>query len=351
MNPPRPDESTGEIAGPGRAERIAAEWVLRQEQGLTIEEEMQFAQWLQEDARHPALFAEMAKTAELLDGMKFQVAREPKVPAPAARGSRRRWLAAVAGLAAAVAIGFAVWPHAGPNRDYATVASTQLGEMKRLELPDGSVAMLNTNTAVEISYKTEERRVRLLSGEAYFTVAKNPHRPFIVQAGRIAVRAVGTAFDVRFRTEALSVLVTEGKVRVSGTTPPGAKEAGAPVSAPAGEPLLEKGHIARVAFDADRAPSPEGIIVTTMEERAIKSALAWQEGRLEFFETPLAEVVAEFNRYNRHKITIADPVLASRRFGGAFASHQIEPFLELLEQSFGVVAEDRGSETIIRLVK
>ena len=346
MNPHRPDDSTGAATEPGRAERLAAEWFLRQEQGLTIEEEIEFAAWLEADERHARLYAETAQTAQMLEGMKFQAAQPvaERVPAP----GRRRWLAVAAGLAAAVAIGGAVWQYAGPGRDYATVAATQLGELKRLELPDGSVAMLNTNTAVEVSYKAEERRVRLLSGEAYFTVAKNPRRPFIVQAGRIAVRAVGTAFDVRFRTEALSVLVTEGKVRVSGTTPAAAPKDGAAGAAPAAEPLLEKGHIARVAFDADRAPLPEGLVVTTVEDRAMKSALAWQEGRLEFFETPLAEVVAEFNRYNRHKIAIADPELARRRFGGAFASHQIEPFLELLEQSFGVVAEDRGNETVLR---
>jgi transmembrane sensor len=117
------------------------------------------------------------------------------------------------------------------------------------------------------------------------------------------------------------------------------------------EPLLEVGHMARVAFDSDRAPAPEGLVVSAIEERVMKSALAWQEGRLEFFETPLAEVVAEFNRYNRHKIVIADPELAARRFGGAFASHQIEPFLELLEQSFGVVAEHHSTETVIRQVR
>lgn len=360
MNPYRPDDSHGDATEPDRAERLAAEWALRQEQGLTIEEEAELAHWLAEDDAHLRLFTEMTQTSRLLEGMKFQLGAPPSTregvrlaPSGPTRLRRLRWLAAAGGLAAAVAMGVGVWQWVGPGRDYATVAATQLGEVKRLELPDGSVALLNTNTAVEVSYKAEERRVRLLSGEAFFTVAKNPHRPFIVQAGRIGVRAVGTAFDVRFRKEALSVLVTEGKVRVSGAIPAGAaKEASAaPAVGPAMEPLLEKGHMARVAFDADRAPSPEGLVVSAMEERAIKSALAWQEGRLEFFETPLSEVVAEFNRYNRHKIVIADPALAARRFGGAFASHQVEPFLELLEQSFGVVAEEHGNETIIRQVK
>lgn len=364
MKPREPEDSFASDPALGPAERAAAEWTLRIAQGLSAGEEQALSAWLAADPRHSRLFAQMEETSRLLDGLKFQLARAPAptpsttahAPDPAAevrpqgKSSWRRVAALATGLAAAATLGFWGWHLARtPAAQYAIAESTQLGEVKRLELPDGSVALLNTNTAVEISYEREVRRVRLLSGEAFFTVAKNPARPFIVQAGRIAVRAVGTAFDVRLRSDALSVLVTEGKVRVSGSTPRVAA-AGA-VDAPATDPLLEVGHLARVVFDADRAPSPEGLVVSTMEERAIKSALAWQEGRLEFSETPLAEVVAEFNRYNRHKIVIADPALAARRFGGAFASHQVEPFLELLEQSFGVVVEHRPGETVIRQVK
>jgi len=253
----------------------------------------------------------------------------------------------MAGLAAMLVLGFGLWFLQLRARDhFEQIASTQLGETRRVELPDGSTAVLNTNTVVEFSFDKEERRVRLLGGEAYFTVAKNPARPFIVQAGRLAVRAVGTAFDVRLHTDSLSVLVTEGKVSVNNVVP--RSEAGeAPVPART-IPILAAGHMGRLALDPDRAPSPEGMLVSAMEERGLRNALAWQEGRLEFFDTPLSEVVAEFNRYNRHKLVITDPELAAQRFGGGFASHEAEPLLELLEQSFGVVTEVRGSETLLR---
>lgn len=337
---------------PTETERVAAEWILRQAQGFTADDERELTRWLAEDPRHAQLLAEMEETSRLLDGMKFRLPQESPAPAapvpPAPPVRRRRYLRAFAGLAAAVVLGLGVWRYSDLHGlDYVATASTRLGEFKRMELPDGSVLMLNTNTAVEVSYESTERRVRLLSGEAYFAVAKNPSRPFIVQAGRIAVRAVGTAFDVRLHPNALSVLVTEGRVRVSGGEPPPAAGGDATNLGPE----LSVGHMARLALDTDRAPAPEGMVVTPVEPRIIRNTLAWQEGRLEFFETPLAEVVTEFNRYNRNKIVIADPVLASRRFGGAFASHQAEPFLELLEQSFGVVAEQHGSETVIRLAK
>jgi transmembrane sensor len=85
-------------------------------------------------------------------------------------------------------------------------------------LPDGSVLQLNTDSVVETAYSPTERRVRLKKGEAFFSVAKNPQRPFWVDVGAVSVRAVGTAFNVRFRPEAVEVLVKEGKVSVNQAT-------------------------------------------------------------------------------------------------------------------------------------
>lgn len=340
--------------GPGReravplteSERVAAEWVLRQAQGLTVEQERDLARWLAEDPRHGGLLAEMEATARLLDGMKFQKPAPPAAGPAAAGGLTRRRFLAAAGLAAAVAVGLVTWRSADREpAAYTLSAATGLGEFRRLDLPDGSRVLLNTSSAVEITYGEHARRVRLLSGQAFFEVAKNPARPFIVQAGKVAVRAVGTAFEVRLREATLDVLVTEGRVRVSGEVP-------ADPSVPAGGvdlgPELGVGHRAQLALDADRASRSAAMVVSTVEPRALSAATAWQEGRLAFFDQPLADVVAEFNRYNRHKIVIADEVLAARRFGGGFASHEVEPFIELLEQSFGVVAEQRGAETVLR---
>jgi transmembrane sensor len=150
------------------------------------------------------------------------------------------------------------------------------------------------------------------------------------------------------QSDVVNVLVTEGKVRVAES------KGAADVQNKRSEdqsPVLTVGNFGQVPLVNDNASVSESIIITLIEPRAIKSVLAWQEGRLEFFEKPLSEVVAEFNRYNKHKVVIADPALAARRFGGAFASHQIEPLLEVLEQSFGVVSEERGDETVIRLAK
>lgn len=328
------------------SERVAAEWVLRQAQGLSADQERDLARWQAEDPRHGGLLAEMEETSRLLDGMKFQSPAAPVATSEAQPAvSRRRFLRGI-GIAAAVALGFVTWQFAGRSpADFTLSASTGLGEFRRLDLPDGSQVILNTDTSVEIAYDDRVRQVRLLGGQAFFEVAKNPARPFIVQAGKVAVRAVGTAFEVRLRAATLDVLVTEGRVRVSGEVPsdPSVPSGGVDLG-----PELVVGHRAQLALDADRASRSAAMVVSTVEPRALRAATAWQEGRLAFFDQPLADVVAEFNRYNRRKIVIADEGLAARRFGGGFASHQVEPFIELLEQSFGVVVEQRGEETVLR---
>ena len=104
-------------------------------------------------------------------------------------------------------------PAAAPD-SYVQGVATDVGEFRNVLLPDGSVVGLNTNSVVEIVYSAAERRIRLTRGEAFFTVAKNPNRPFWVEADGVSVRAVGTAFDVRDRPDAIEVLVREGKVQV-----------------------------------------------------------------------------------------------------------------------------------------
>ena len=159
------------------------------------------------------------------------------------------------------------------------------------------------------------------------------------------MRAVGTAFNVRKRDNAIDVLVTEGKVRVEDTSiKPG--EA-APVTQlerflVAGERLSIA--VPKVATEAPVVPP----VPTVVPRDEIARALAWQQQRLQFDGTTLSEVVEEFNRHNKHQLVIADPSLADQRFGGAFAARGYDAFVEILEQSFGVKADRRENETILR---
>jgi transmembrane sensor len=331
------------------AEQTAADWLVARDRGLTRLQQAEFTSWLRADGRHAKIFAEMEETWDRLGELREAVpAASDPVPAAAVRPGRRGkliWLATGLGAAAALAISWVNWSRPVPLvPDYSLAASTEIGGSRKLVLPDGSSVQLNTDSAVAVKLTRTERRVQLVRGEAHFQVAKNPARPFIVSAGAVAVRAVGTAFDVRLQPEAVEVLVTEGRVRVNNAAN-GASLLAAP-AATNDEPLLVAGQRAVVPTAAMTAAST---IVAPLNSEEMAQATSWQSGRLEFVTTPLASIVDEFNRYNRHKLVIADPRLAARRFGGTFSAGDHEELVRVLEADFGVVAERGATTTELRL--
>jgi transmembrane sensor len=178
-----------------------------------------------------------------------------------------------------------------------------------------------------------------LRGEAIFSVAKAPDRPFIVDANGVRVRAVGTAFNVNLQSRKVVVLVTEGQVQV---IPP---RSGSPRSVDGGPPegrIVAAGHRTFVSFDQ---PAPLEIHPVTLETMARE--LEWQPRQLEFNDTPLAQVVAEFNSSNRVKMVIDVPALATIPVGASLRSDNVEGFVRLLEASFHIRAERRSDNVIV----
>jgi transmembrane sensor len=340
------DQASGKDRAP--IEAVAATWLSLRDSGLTPQQELELSCWLEEDAQHAEVFAELAEVWTSLDGL--TAARPAGAPNAALLAPRRKtWVARQAPvmLAAAAAIavaGFAGWQFSRPapsdGQTLVQRAATEVGVQQTMSLPDGSIVRLNTDSAVDVNYTATERRVRLVRGEAHFVVAKNPQRPFVVTAGKVDVRAVGTAFNVRRRSEAVEVLVTEGKVRVDDTVK---GESFLQRRQDGATPLLHAGE--RAVIEPTVTKAPVAAVATTEIERT----LAWQDRRLEFVASPLTEVVAEFNRYNRHKLVIADAALGEHRFGGSFRADGFEALVRLLESDFGVTVERREHETVLRL--
>lgn len=344
-----------ELADLSPLEREAAQWILRREQGLTAADERVFDEWLKADPAHGRMIVEMEETSRLLGVLgketspslqDFPANETDSVAAQA--GSRNwRWMLGLAACAA-LAAGVVLWQRPVPAASapsFAESAKTEIGGLRHMTLPDGSVIHLNTDTSVEVAFAADVRRIKLLRGEALFSVAKDKARPFWVEAGPIAVRAVGTEFNVRMQQSSVDVLVAEGVVRVVQPQPGQSAETIAPAA------VLSVGQLANVLVGSI-SQSPVGAVkVSSIDAQAMKRTLAWRDGGLQFVDTPLAQVVAEFNRYNQRQIVIEDAALGARRFGGAFASHQTEPLLELLEQSFGVVTESRNGQIVIRVAK
>lgn len=338
--------------GPNRAAAdAAADWVVREDRGLSAGERREFAAWRAADPRHAAEHARLRSTWGALDASRQVPELSALAEAALERGrarrrGRRRFRAATAAAAAALLMlaGWLQWGEVRPTpaprfakENYRVLAPT----LQRTVLADGSVAELNGDSRIEVVYTATERRVRLLRGEAHFVVAKNPERPFHVSAGPVTVRAVGTAFNVRLAAEKIEVLVTEGKVRLEHADGPHVTEGAA-----AATPSLVEGQ--RAIYRAPTASAPPAIDVDEVNRAEIDHELGWQSTRLVFNNTPLDEVVEGFNRYNRHRLTLGDPRLRERTLTGIFRADNREGFVRLLRASVDVKAEQRTPhETVL----
>jgi transmembrane sensor len=260
-------------------------------------------------------------------------------------GRRRRWRIAAGGAAMAVLVGmnFLIWNSPPPARDSAPPGAVVLLAAGQT-LPDGSVVQLKGNAQISTDYTESMRRVVLRQGEAHFAVRKDPARPFVVSAGGVEVRAVGTAFSVQLGSTAVEVMVTDGLVAVD--KPAGPAHPDVPLAA---APLATVDAGRRVVVDI--APSvvvPEVSVVppTELDER-----LAWRRTRLEFTRTPLAEAVVLLNQHapaSAARLAIADSAVASMRLSGVFCADNTDAFVLLLEGAFGVKAERSGNTIVLR---
>jgi transmembrane sensor len=334
-------------------EATAAAWLAQRDDGLTPEEEAAFACWRQADPRHEEAVARLDATWRAL--LQLQSYRPEAHQHPdrdlLARPHRRKvipfsTLATSLGLAATVALAAVWWwPRVAVRPDVELAPqtySTTVGGYQRLTLADGSLVELNADSEVRVHYTLAERRVRLLRGEANFSVAENKEKPFLVQAGTVTVRAVGTAFNVRLDTSKVEVLVTEGKVQVNADTASAALPATAPVVELAS---LIAGQRAVIPLHRQAAiPAP---VIEQVPLEAIREELAWQGARLIFVNTPLAEVVEQFNRRNQVQIELRDAALGSLPVGGSFRAENVEAFVRLIASDKDIVTERPDSNLIV----
>lgn len=249
---------------------------------------------------------------------------------------RWRWL-----LAAAAVVAVSVATH-----HFGTPFVPQPLAPRIQVLADGTVVELNGAAVIASDYTSTERRVRLVRGEAHFTVTKDTARSFIVLAAGVSVRAVGTGFNVRLADTTVEVLVTEGEVHlqplhVSVASSNSASSLPAPAAAP------ERRLVARQRAVIATTPSFDSPEVATLTSSEIARLLAWQHRLLNFTSTPLGEVVAALNRRNATQLVLADSELLALRVSASLRSDNINGFLKLLETGFGVRIERRGEAEIL----
>lgn len=355
-----------------RIERDAAAWLARRDaDGWSQAEQAQLDAWLQADTAHRVAYIRLRHAWQQADRLKALGAGVPAGHIPAkgewtlspfvnrgasteetaasnavqssrvAVASRRRererhasrrrslrtkFAAVAACFALIVALGFGWLRYSAVQ---SAVYSTPLSATESVALSDGSQATLSSDSRVTTTMSRHERRIELQQGEAYFEVAKNAARPFVVAAGERRVVAVGTRFSVRRESDGIRVVVTEGVVRL-------VSSAGAPAQSdlrlPAGS----------VAFSGKDGVSVQSLAVDKAEEY-----LSWRGGFIQFRDTPLSEAAAEFNRYNARKIVVADARAGAVRVGGHFRWSNTDAFVRLLKEGFSIHVEQEGDRIVL----
>lgn len=312
----------------------ATEWVAKIDRGLSGEERLALEQWLAADSRcRGALERAQAVWKNLDRAQVFRIADElRRAPQEAGRRGATKAVARMGGYAAALAVvamvSAGIW--FSDNRSH---LSTTVGEIRQVPLNDGSRVTLDTASRIAIDYEPQRRLIRLESGEALFEVAKDPTRPFVVQAGNIRVRAVGTAFLVRRRSDDdVDVTVTKGTVDVWCE----ARCPGAAVRLPAGT---------ATSLSGEKLAAPKGLTATQIER-----AIDWKSGVVDLNGRTLGEAVEEVNRYNRVHVVISDPHLAAQTLVGNVSSSDPAAFAEAAAAMFDARVRRDGDRLILERV-
>jgi transmembrane sensor len=314
----------------------------------------QFRSWLDTSTLHRQVFREIAlvwkdldRWSEFLDAPMADTAVSGRKATARLRARLPLKIAAAAALGALTLLGGLFYHRLAPKildptafEEYAT----KIGETRTVALRDGSSVQLDTGTRIAVTFENSFRIVRLRVGEAFFTVSHDAKRPFIVYAGKYAVRAVGTAFSVRTQGETkLDLTVTEGAVQVASLK-------AAPVDGHLDylTAMTDATSLVPVASGQKLTLQGNEGTVQRQEPARLERDLSWRDGMLIFDNDPLEEVVARINRYSEVRIVISDDRIRALKFGGYFKVGDLPAVLATLNQNFGLKVE-KVSEQLVYL--
>jgi len=261
-------------------------------------------------------------------------------------GNRWRWLSGGLAIATAAAIAVLIlwplrfWSGTGPSGP--VVYQTNVGELKHVQLRDGSTIVLGGRTQLSVAFSAQRRSVKLSEGEAWFKVVHHPRWPFVVAAGDGTITDVGTAFLVTRDSDRVVVTVTEGSVEVTAglRTRPTVTNGQVVAERPALIPIrVTRGE--QLAFSDNGALSP-------VKQADTRAATAWTRGRLTFDDQPLRYVVETVDRYSSRHISVS-PSAGALRFSGIVFDDEIDDWLRGLEKIFPVAVEERGAAVCVHL--
>lgn len=316
-------------------EQALAWFVRRRDAGWRGDEEAAFQAWLAADPRHAAAWQGCAMAWRTLDGMPADLAQglrdrvAHRRPAPPTRRRLLAWSGGAAVLATAAGAGYFGWQQLQARPLELRSLATARGQQQAVQLSDGSRLRLDTATQLQVAYYRGRREVRLQEGQAVFEVRADAQRPFDVLAGPVRVRVVGTRFAVRYTPglaghDGVQVAVEEGRVQVA---PAHGAQAGT---------LLTAGQ--RVTADAQGLPGPVAAVPA-------EGIAPWRGQRLAFVDVPLAQALAELERYRVTGLVVRDPAVAALRLSGTFDPLATAALRQALPRVLPVRLRERDGQT------
>jgi len=317
---------------PARRDRAFFDWVGQSPTHLLLfmemlEIERRFSRL---DARALASIRESIENSDA-DSVRIAVSAGEQAPQPSANeptfgiSPTRRWLplaVAAAGICAALGLAYM-------SKSRAEVFATPVGPPVEYSLSDGSTMKLNTDSRVEVTYSKSARAVKLLQGEAFFTVKHDYSRPFTLLLGDGWVRDLGTQFNARLRQGAASVSVVTGAVEMG----PGA------LYSRDGETTLHAGEGARIIHNR----------VVEMSKQEVSDGTQWLQGLMVFNRLRLEDAVVEVNRYLSRKLVVQGRAAQDIPVSGKFKIDRAEQFVEYLKALPQLSVDEQGRQRVVRL--
>lgn len=331
-------------------EHQAREWLIRldADEPLTAAENSKLREWMDRSPTHREELQRLAKLwsrANVLTELAVPLAHQAASPTARFRSPPLRWALGTLAVLASIAL-VAFWFRQGDGAVNGTYG-TAIGQQQTIPLSDGSSIQLNTDSQVQVAYSEHLRRIRLLRGEAFFTVAHDTGRAFEVYAADGMVRAVGTAFSVQLQSNRVKVTVTNGIVDLAqiGSAEPVANDSAA---APTGRNVPARQSLGRLKAGQTTifGDEPRRLDVQELPAPELQRQLAWHQGYLVFDGQPLSEVVEQINRYSPVALEIADPELKPVEVGGRFRIGDLDAVLEVLRTDFGIEASQVDERNI-----
>ena len=331
---------------PSNQPRDAAEWDARLRAPDCGEaERAAFKAWCEASPENQASFDELQM---LLGGLRatrdvpeIRAMREAAVNSSTRQRTYKAWPWSAAAAVVVLSVGLGIFgliEQPTPDAYSEPSFATSIGERSTTTLEDGSVAVLNTNTEMQLNFTAAERRVTLLRGQALFDVSEDPARPFVVVAGEQRITAVGTVFDVRYDGNDVEVTLVEGIVEVAADVPIGTH-----LTAPAPEPQPVRMSAGQVLKTTAVATVAAPIVQTVDADRAT----LWRQGRVFFDDAPLSEAVREMNRYSTVQIVVDGDELDRHRVNGMFRTGRQTTFVDAVESYFPISAERIADNRIV----